>query len=231
MKSAVVSETALLQFYFSSHILSRFDRCFGSKQSSPVDQGLRQFLEQCYLNQLNGLQMPHLKRPEAQNHLELLKKAGLLVETSNRIAFSSPLAKRYFSQWLFPNRCDDSDTPATLKELMLKSIPRMSRSLLLQSTPTGFPKEATFQHLLMTSIAACTPATCSICPELSNVFPKPGNLLNGQIQGEVDFYLNGRIRWGIELLLKGRAIGEHISRFSPQGKYHALDVRDYDNSN
>lgn len=108
------------------------------------------------------------------------------------------------------------------------AIPQMSRTLLSQSTVSnGFPKEATFQHLLMTSIAASTPATCSICPELSNVFPTSCNLLNGRIQGEVDFYLNGSLRWGIELLVQGQGIGEHIAQFDSKGKYHALDVRDY----
>jgi hypothetical protein len=40
--------------------------------------------------------------------------------------------------------------------------------------------------------------------------------------------LNSSLRWGIELLVNGDGIGEHISRFtSPNGKYVALVVKDY----
>jgi hypothetical protein len=48
------------------------------------------------------------------------------------------------------------------------------------------------------------------------------------IAGEIDFYLNGSLRWGIELLVNGSSIGEHLSRFSePHGKYLPLGVNDY----
>ncbi|KAJ1564934.1 hypothetical protein HK096_005462, partial [Nowakowskiella sp. JEL0078] len=47
----------------------------------------------------------------------------------------------------------------------------MSSSVLRNSTVEGFPKEATFQHLLMNSLARFTPPHCSICPELSKIFP------------------------------------------------------------
>eukprot|EP00842_Homolaphlyctis_polyrhiza_P000931 jgi/Hompol1/1839/HPOL_004828-RA len=36
------------------------------------------------------------------------------------------------------------------------------------------------------------------------------------------------LRWGIELLVNGDNIGEHISRFTPpRGKYVSLNVNDY----
>ncbi|KAJ3086375.1 hypothetical protein HK100_008721, partial [Physocladia obscura] len=49
----------------------------------------------------------------------------------------------------------------------------------------------------------------------------------GQISGEVNFYLNGSLRWGVELLVLGRGITEHIDRFGLNGKYFKLDVKDY----
>jgi hypothetical protein len=40
--------------------------------------------------------------------------------------------------------------------------------------------------------------------------------------------LNGTLRWGIELLVNGDGMGEYISKFTPpNGKYVALDVREY----
>ncbi len=49
------------------------------------------------------------------------------------------------------------------------AIEKMSANLLLSSTVAAeeFPKEATFQHLMLTAIAKCTTADIAILPELS----------------------------------------------------------------
>ena len=81
----------------------------------------------------------------------------------------------------------------------------------------------------MEGLVSFTPPNCSICPELSKIFPGPSNSNPQQkIAGEIDFYLNSSLRWGIELLVNGDGIGEHISRFThPNGKYVSLAVSDY----
>jgi hypothetical protein len=70
---------------------------------------------------------------------------------------------------------------------------------------------------------------CCVCPELSKIFPETTNPNTQQaIPGAIDFYLNSSLRWGIELLVNGVGIGEHISRFTPaEGKYVALAVSDF----
>jgi hypothetical protein len=82
----------------------------------------------------------------------------------------------------------------------------------------------------MEGLARYTKPDCCICPELSKIFPTDITNSNAQqtIAGEIDFYLNSSLRWGIELLVNGDGIGEHISRFTPpDGKYVALAVSDY----
>jgi len=106
----------------------------------------------------------------------------------------------------------------------------MSASVLKNSTlPGDFPKETVFQLLFMEVLALNTPPECSICPKLSKIFPPDNNLNSRQaIAGEIDFFLNGSLRWGIELLVNGDRIGEHLGRFSPpNGKYASLAVNDY----
>ena len=158
-----------------------------------------------------------------------LQKAGILVELpDSTFNFTSPLAKRYFFKWIFPNRSEDA--PSSLQELIKNVISNMSSTILKNSTlPGDFPKEAVFQHLFMEGLALNTPPHCCICPELSKIFPPDSNLNSPQeIAGEIDFYLNGDLRWGIELLVNGGGIGEHLSRFSPpNGKYVSLAVNDY----
>jgi hypothetical protein len=158
-----------------------------------------------------------------------LKKAGILVEfPDTTFGFSSQLAKRYYFKWIFPNR--SLTAPSTLAEFIGNVVSSMSATILKNSTrPGDFPKEAVFQHLFMEGLASFTPPNCSICPELSKIFPATTNPNTQQtIPGEIDFYLNCSLRWGIELLVNGDGIGEHISRFTPpNGKYVALAVSDY----
>lgn len=69
--------------------------------------------------------------------------------------------------------------------------------------------------------------SCFICPELSRVFPENDSCTSGRIDGEIDFYIDGTLRWGIELVANGAKISEHASHFSEKGKYYPLRVKDY----
>ncbi|RKP15872.1 hypothetical protein ROZALSC1DRAFT_25947, partial [Rozella allomycis CSF55] len=209
------TESELLQFYLSNEITEKMSRCFGSAHKKVPDH-LKSHLISC----LSGpCDIPN-KRDE---YLILLQKCGILVTNGTKFDYSSPLARRYFFRWLFPNR--STNNPSTIKELIIKAIELMSASFLKQSTPSTdeFPKEAVFQQLMLQGFAKNTKPDCSICPELSKRFPPFGADPNG----EIDFYLNGSLRWGIELLIKGSGIGEHLERFTPRGKYAPLDVSDY----
>ncbi|RKP16848.1 hypothetical protein ROZALSC1DRAFT_24826 [Rozella allomycis CSF55] len=205
-------ESELLQFYLSNEMTDKMARCFGSAHKDVPDH-LKSHLISC----LSGTcDIPN----ENDEYLILLQQSGIVVANWTFFDYSSPLARRYFFKWLFPNRSDDN--PSTIKELITKAIEHMSASFLKQSTPStdDFPKEAVFQQLMIQGFAKNTTHDCSICPDLSKHFPPFEN-------GEIDFYLNGSLRWGIELLIKGSGIGEHLERFTPRGKYAPLDVSDY----
>src|SRR5690606_15904428 len=72
--------------------------------------------------------------------------------------------------------------------------------------------------------AKFTRPDCAICPELSRIYQYDAHV---RIDGEIDFYLDGELRWGIELLVNGDGIGEHIDRFGENGKYSPLGSKDY----
>jgi hypothetical protein len=204
------------------------NRCFGSRLSSPIGDDFKVFLKKIMLSETQFLDS--LSNEQDKQTYSSLKKAGILVELSDTtFGFSSQLAKRYYFQWLFPNRSHTA--PSTLPELIKNAVSKMSATLLKNSTgPGDFPKEAVFQHYFTEGLAALTPPTCFICPELSKAFPvtTDSNPQLTTIAGEIDFYINGSLRWGIELLVNGDGVGEHISRFAPpNGKYVALAVRDY----
>ena len=215
-KDVAPQEVALLQHCLSKSFVDRMARCFGSSHSTQISDNLKQCLKQCFASE--RVQSTDFNIEE----LTYLKKAGILVELAdNTVEFSSPLAKRYYSQWIFPNRA--LDNPLNLPDLITKAISSMSASVLRNSTvQSDFAKEPTFQHLLMEGLARFTRPDCSICPELSKIYQTAL-----RIDGEIDFYLDGELQWGIELLRNGDGIGEHIDRFGRNGKYYPLGVKDY----
>ena len=221
------TETALLQYCFSNIFVRRMSRCFGSKHSNPIGDDFKNFLKKTFVDKRT--KSTSFTSKEDEKSYSSLKKAGILVEfPGETFGFSSLLAKRYYFKWIFPNRCEEN--PSSLTELIKNAISNMSATTLENSTVSGdFPKEAVFQHLFMEGLATFTPPDCCICPELSKIFPEPASSkTQNVIAGEIDFYLNGNLRWGIELVVNGDRIGEHIDRFAvPRGKYAPLAVNGY----
>ncbi|TPX74549.1 hypothetical protein CcCBS67573_g04185 [Chytriomyces confervae] len=215
-------EQALLQYFLSKDYVTNMDRCFGSAHSDPIGDDFKKFLKRIFVNEEG--QPQKLAVVEDENSYASLKKSGILVELPDAtFTFSSPLAKRYYFKWVFPNR--SLTMPTSLHELVHNVVESMSSN---RSTVAGdFPKEAVFQHLFLDGLARFTKADCSICPELSKIFRDPNSGGSDSVPGEIDFYLNGNLCWGIELLVNGIGTGEHLSRFSTTGKYFPLGVADY----
>jgi hypothetical protein len=163
--------------------------------------------------------------------LKQCMKAGILIcnDDTNAVQFSSNLARRYFSQSYFKNRASNHEDCKSLEDLTKAAIGKLSASVLRASVPRSvlrvnyFPKEATFQHLFMNCLLVLTPPTVKILPELSKSYRDLQPIL-----GEIDFYLaNRNINWGIELLIQGRHVGEHVKRFGPGGQYEGLRCNSY----
>ncbi|KAG1689663.1 hypothetical protein DVH05_002021 [Phytophthora capsici] len=231
-KCPAESEAELFSYFLSQEVLHQMARCFGSKHTTPKSLKLRQFLMDCLVAAPNDLYLDPNFTDEDNLCLLTLKKAGILVEDAYRhVKFSSPLAEKYYIQWLFPTRAGAN--PLSLRELITSVIGNMSARVLRQSVvdDANFPKEATFQHLFMEGLILNTSATCSICPELSRIFPLH-QTTGGQpqkIKGEIDYYLDGDLRWGLELLVNGVKIGEHMRRSTPVARamkdYAVVDLR------
>jgi len=188
---------------------------------------IKKALMKCLFNQSVSIQSQDLNQDERDCYQRLLKSGILTIGNDETPQFSSPMAFKYYMAWLFPNR--SGGNPSSIKELVKNAIQNMSASVLRQSVVEQghFPKEAIFQHLFMQGLAANTPPPCVICPELSHTFPSSVSSCTHPIGGEVDFYLNGDLRWGLELLVNGDRLTEHLDRFGPKGKYFNLNVKDY----
>ena len=111
------SEQAILSFYLSQELAKQMERCFGLQHSSPVDGNLKKCLEQCFLGKADSI----LNLDDDQDkYLSHLRKSGILSETNVRgdISFTSPLARRYYAQWLFPDRSPHTEQPESLLDLV-----------------------------------------------------------------------------------------------------------------
>jgi energy-coupling factor transporter ATP-binding protein EcfA2 len=215
-------------YYLSDLFASKLGRCFGGGHKIPTG-GLELFLIKCLVRDPTCAPLVGNLNDDETLHLLRLKKAGIVEQDQHgKVLFTSPLAERFYSKLLFPNRAYNY-SPQSPQELIQKVIESMSASVLRHSVvgTDDFPKEAVFQHLFMTGLSLHTPPTCYICPEMSRVFSDFPHQPEQHINGEIDFYLNGSLRWGIELLVNGDKIGQHMSRFEVNGKYAALGVKDY----
>jgi hypothetical protein len=78
----------------------------------------------------------------------------------------------------------------------------------ISTAPGDLPKEAVFQHLFMERWPYVQSSHSIVFPSKTNSNPQQ------TIAGEIAFYLNGSLRWGIEIVVQGDCMGEHISRFA-----------------
>jgi calcineurin-like phosphoesterase family protein len=48
------------------------------------------------------------------------------------------------------------------------------------------------------------------------------------VTGELDFFINGSLKWALELLRNGKKNGERMERFDETvGKYRVVEMNDY----
>lgn len=217
-----ITEDSMISFFLSVALIQPMIRCFGKNSISQFDTDTQSTI----ISMLHKDEDVVLQPSET---LLNLVKFGIfeMNEQSNSFKFSSPLSKRFFMYHFYGIRC--LSNPPTIVELIKRVIGSMSSSMIRQSLakPGDFPKEATFQHMFMSGLASNTTFNSYICPELSKVFPLSEGETVKRISGEIDFFIDGDLRWGVELLIQGSDISEHINRFEVNGKYAALDMKDY----
>ena len=216
------SEESLFRYYFSFYVTDSFSRCF-TTQPGDVNLALRPVLTAMLTSAVGTAEFGE----DHKDSLEQLMKSGVVVIVSAVVEFASPLAARFVTRLLYPRRAPPSSLPSSLCSLVVQAIGHMSASALQHSVASALdtPKEAVYQQMMLQGLHYFTPPNCSVCPELSRVFGEPHS--TPRIAGEVDFFINGELRWGLELLVNGGGIGERLQRFAPNGKYAPLNVKDY----
>ncbi len=209
------SEDYLIGVYLKT--FEKLHRCFGAATSYRESVEIRNVITNTH--------------PVSENMIKLMLKCGLINNNCTPVQFTSPLAKRFLYNSLFGVYRADKN-PTDLLTLVKYAICSMSNNVLKQSIAldTQFPKEAIFQHLLMGGLVQHTTPSTYVCPEISRIFPEPdsaASLSSNRTRGEIDFFIDGDLRWGIELVVKGSNITEHLERFEPLQKYAPLNCKEY----
>jgi len=104
----------------------------------------------------------------------------------------------------------------TFKDFILRSLERMESSTLKNSLSKGIDDhliERAWQMEWYRAAYTVVPENVTISPDVGTVFG---------CAGELDFYVNGDLNWGIELLREGDRQSEHVRRFEKDGEYHKI---------
>ena len=238
-KCSSISTEEVVSFYLSKPAASEFQRCFASGVTM-VPEELRKLLFRCLCDkEAVVFDETNVSSEEGKAACRQLVRSGVLVLTGDlKVQFSSPIASRFINNLIFPHRA--LQYPRDVVSLVEMAIARMSATALensLADPENGFPSDTTFQHHILEGLQCHTPVNCCILPELSTLLPtiNPGGISSStspssprKVRGRCDFYINGELRWLVELLVNGNAVGgEHLSRMERGGKYVGLRFLQY----
>lgn len=207
----------VIAYFLSEPFLQHFDRCFGDM---PEDSDKRRaVLLEVHEQGIVRFNRAMLDPLGYEAFLALGARGVLSLDKYAILRFSCPLAACIIVNTIFPGRA--ATNPPSISELLLRALRSLSahscrQAFQLQSSTL----ETTFQHLLFGGLVSCTRPSVSVIPELSK-------MLGVTVPGSVDFYINSDMRWAIEIVVDGRGITEHISRFYKNGTYYNRPGKDY----
>ena len=217
----------ILDLFMSERMVYLMDRCFGTFSQRSVSEAGRNIVLGCLSSNSSQPSMSCLSDNDREVVHQMTKNGVLEYVAENKLAFTSRIASRYVYNILFPGR--GGQEPITLPSLILSSLRSVSKTFLVDSVvPGSFPTEIVFQIALVNAFRLNTPFDWQVVPELSRIFPDLLKPTADRIRGRIDFFIHGPgVRWGVEVLVNGDGLGEHIARFENGGKYHTLNVDDY----
>jgi hypothetical protein len=211
-KHSPVGEVEALSGLRHRAFLDGLGRCFAVNEDMISDPVMRASLTGVMLgDQTEGV--PRM--------LEPFVRAGVLNKMG---AFSCQAAHWFYNLIHFEGR--PNEIPSSIEVLVERAVTSLSASRLKGCVQNGlFPVETSFQHLLNETLTMHLPITASLKSEYRT---KAEGFLGNMERGFIDFYINDRVKWAIELLRLGHTLKEHRNRFHPiSRKYRELPTKRY----
>ncbi|CAG8774817.1 9208_t:CDS:2, partial [Cetraspora pellucida] len=155
-------------------------------------------------------------------------KLGLFstIDSNEQIQFSAPIMRVILSQRLFTSPVNFGSLPAkTFDEFLMRTIERMNPSKLSESFGKGYAEtygnlgnNLSWQMEWYRTATTVVPEGTSISADVGAVFGSAGFL---------NFYVNGELCWGIELIREGDRLKKHAERFEQGGEYANIPLKDW----
>lgn len=146
---------------------------------------------------------------------QLLIRAGILARVKTNLEFSAPIIRTIFIQRIHGaprEKITSSDFPTFL----VGCIQRLRPDTLKSSLSIGADKALLERQWQMEFYRVAT----TLLPEKAHISPDVGRVFKSE--GFLDFYVNGKLQWAIELLREGYKSTEHSDRFEKGGLYYVM---------
>jgi len=154
---------------------------------------------------------------EVKAKRELLRRM-IVTQGGPNLEFATPFHFRCFFRAAFPSIISDADFQA------VANLPSWCPFMIgrFQSAFHGgdFPLEGAIQHMFWKAASECIPSSYHLAAEVSKAY-------GGAVDGRLDFWVNSKLQWAIELVRDGDRQQEHLDRFGVDGKYFSLKPREW----
>jgi len=157
-----------------------------------------------------------------------------------RLFFASNLLRIIYLNIIAKGEFNCSVIPPSLKDLVRLTISCLDSDIFRKTQSLNVdkkPNEALWQKAIY-SIIMNICASHTVNPEMpsrltSTPVPKkkkgmikdllpPGEKREKKKHGSLDIYIDDKLQWQLEILREGDKLGEHCSRFEPDGKYRFI---------
>jgi len=145
----------------------------------------------------------------------------LVISATEQVEITTPLLELILFNRLYQTVQEGTRDFATLEEFLLECLNQIPRDVLANSLGVGTdnrPLERTWQMEFYRIAWSLLPKGTYLSADVGSVFGSTGQL---------DFYVNTKKKWGIELLREGTSISEHCGRFSSKGIYAFIPVKEF----
>jgi len=140
---------------------------------------------------------------------------------AEQVKITTPLLELILFNRLYQTVQDGTRDYDTLEEFLLECLSQIPRDVLANSLGVGTDNrllERTWQMEFYRIAWSLLPKGTYLSADVGSVFGSSGQL---------DFYVNTQKKWGIELLREGTSISEHCGRFSSNGIYACIPVKEF----
>jgi hypothetical protein len=142
-------------------------------------------------------------------------KLGLIVEIGGGLyEFALPLLRIGLATRFIEARLERSAS-LSFEEFLKRTIERMSSETFRNTFSLGTDAtvlERQWQNEFYSAAKSVVPEGATVSPDVGQVFGS---------EGEIDYYVNGEICWGVELLREGQLMGSHVARFNSKDGIYA----------